>query len=323
MRLAQQTRQGRARATAVPPAEVGKLAKQGKKLIIVEKDFDKRYVPRGYTKLVLETPVDQFIGLVPAQTIVYLDEKRLGGCSIKDGLDALSELYDELEEANDVLGDDNRINCGGADLAVTVIRNYRTLGANSLLVGQSEENAGEEVSEADYDKEELGRLCLGDPYVVERMKAIAALTTGKNVDEIKKAKLADVLGFRGQDRVVERISDKEFKRITRFEYIPRGDKNTKHMRCLGDSHYFLKDEYKDDPKYDYDLRTMTKTSRTVTPETIRKIAALEGEIHTHQERHADGGLTPHDANRTRVYMNMAYGAKLNVSPNITEDGKKR
>jgi hypothetical protein len=312
----QKTKVGK--TTKYAPAEVKTLASQGKELIIVEKDFDEKFVPDGYVKLKLKSPVDEFIGLMPAKAIFYLDENNLFNGNIDDALDCLSGLYSEIEDANDVWGDGGRINAGGVDLAVTVRRNYQTLLTNKLLQGQDKEGEGEEVESAEYDAEEASRLCLDHDYVDKRMKAIAALATGKDVKEIRKMDLTDILGFK-DEKTSETFneSSKLFRQVTEMRYIPHGDPHTKHMRCLGDSHYFLKDEFRDGKDgWDYDLRTMTRTRVDIKPEAKVEIKRLEEEIAEYQKKHTPGDINEHDANLTRMAANMRYGAKLDVNPVI-------
>jgi len=311
------TRQRRTRATAVPPAEVGELAEQGKKLIIVAKDFDDRYVPKGYTKLVLTTPVDQFIGLVPAVTVIHLDEHNLSDYDIDNALDELSALYDEIEDANDVLGDDNRINCGGADLAVTVRRNYQTVCTNNALSGQDTH----EPSEAEYRQSETGRLCLDHQYVEKRMRAIAALALGVGVDEIKERVLGDVLGFKEYEDE-EQITEDELRQITTAEHTTAEPRKAKHRRCTGASYFYLKPELRDrQDGWDYDLRTMKKKRTNIKGDALRKIGDLEAEIGQYQRERSPGEITPHDANKTRAVINMRYGSSLDINP-ITEQASK-
>jgi hypothetical protein len=304
---------GQGKTSVYPPDEALRLARKGKALIIVASDFEERFVPKGYVKLKLNTPDHQnFIGLVPQQAFFYLDSHNLSNGGIDEGLEALTALYDAIESENDLNGA-SRINAGGVDLAVTVRRNYQTLLVNKLVEGQKEEKKGK-AEYAEYDKDEVERLCLDDKYVTERMRGIAAIALGKTPEQIKEQGLEKVLGFDTLEHEAE-ITEKEFRQITEMRYVPRGDPHTKTMRCLGDSHYYLKEEYKSGENgWDYDLRTMTKTRTDLTPSKIADMVKLEEEIHSHQKKKRKGEINDSDRNATRMVINMKYGAGLDVSP---------
>ena len=319
MKLFKQRKSTSSRQSITPDSEVAEQVKQKKALIIVGKDFDERYVPNGYTKLKLKTPTDEFIGLIPSQALFYLDKNNLPGSNLDDALDKLGELYAEIEAANDVFGDSSRINVGCVDFALTVRNNYRDLCVNDLISGQSREK-DEEARNAEYDEAETKRLCLGDSFVEKRMKAIASVATGKTLDEIVELGLNEVLGFE-KTPLTEKITSSMFDKITYMSYVSHSDQHTKTMRCLGDSHYYLKDEFNDGQDgWDYDLRTMKRTRVDFSGENLRTIQELEGEISEYQKKHS-GEPTSHDKNLTRMAINMKYGAGLDINPADSQNAR--
>jgi hypothetical protein len=310
----QKTAQPLKKTTKYAPSEVIELAKQKKGLIIVDKDFEERFVPEGYVKLKLKSPTDEFIGLMPSNAIFYLDDHNLGNGSIDEGLDVLAALYSEIEAANDLWGETSRINAGGVDLAVTVRSNYQTLLANKLISGHENEDSAS-ANNASYNKKEEERLHLGDKYVNDRIRAIAAIALGKNAEELKEEMLADVLGFKTNE-VVQSIDIQKVAEMDPHwrnpEYVMPTDR--KHMRCGGGSHYFLKPELRDGKDgWDYDLNKGTRTRIEIIPENLKKIEDLEGEIQEYLTA-KNNGLNQHDRNLLRTVANIKYRAGLDVKP---------
>jgi hypothetical protein len=323
MQLVRTKQGGAVRRVIKAPSEVAEQAQQGKALILVEHDFDERYVPQGYTKLNIHSPEGNLVALVPGKAFFYLNSNNLGNGGIEEGLEALADLYKELEEASDGFSEGRGLTSGGVDLALTVRRNYSTLLANSLVqgkgVGAGKGKGNDELS-VGFDPAEIDRLCLEDEYVDSRMRAIAAIAKGVPLEDIKERAVKDALGFQGVQSLVEHFDERGqlFRKVTQMRYIPHGDPHTKEMRCLGDSHYFLKDEFKEGRDgWDYDLRTMTRTRTEIPASQLKQLEQLEAEIAAHQKEKGVE-LTTHDANRTRVAINIKYGAGLVVQP----EGKK-
>jgi len=318
MQLQRQKKKSVQKRTKVAPSHVKEQAAEMKPLIIVEQDFDQRYVPEGYVKLNLKTSKSQFIALVQAKTMFYLDSNNLDNGDVDEGLDALSDLYESIEEANNVWGNGTGITAGGVDLAVTVRSNYQTLLTNSLLVGLSDEQSGDQIRDADYDASEIERLCLDHSYVVDRMKGIAAVALGKTMDEVVEEDLADVLGFHNEEEIVQDINFREVADLDpRYGYERPSDR--KHMICTGASYYYLKPELRDgEDGWEYNLRSGKRTRTEITSSNLKQIDDLTQEIEDYQREHGQD-FSDHDANKTRMAINMKYRAGLDVCP-VVDNG---
>ena len=321
MDLFQKTKQkNSSRVVQRAPAKVQQLAKEGKALIIVEKDFDQRYIPRGYSKLKLRTPTDEFIALIPQVAFFYLDTHNLNGMtgadSIDEGLDAIEKLYQELldQSKSSELDDISELNVGGVDLATTLRKNYKVLTANILLQGQETQR----TEDAEFRQEELDRLCLEDEYVDTRLRAIAAVTTGMPIDKIRASDMAEVLGYEKDQEVVSTLSRQERDAITDKEYTPKPPTDRRHIKCTRASHYYLKEGYRDGQDgFDYDLQRGIKTRIDITPDNLRHVDELETEIQAYQQEHCSK-VKQHDDRKTRMFANIKYRAGLPVAPKANE-----
>ena len=286
-----------------PSAEVLEQVTRGNKFVIVEEEFDQNFVPQGYTLIDMKYKDDSFKALVPQSLLFYMANPGEG--DLEDALDQISDFYGEAEDYEDDMIENGATSVQEANWATLARSAYGTYLINKLVTTK-----GDDDGAPDFDDETLKQLDLDDKYVAERVKAIAALTLGKNVGELKKYGIDSVLEHYGVkiDETSE-IKNDEFYRITKKRFVNHWDKNTKTMRCLADSHYDLRPEFINDNEWDYDLRTMNKTRKVVSGFNA-KIAEIEDEIEKYRkEKHGEVGR--HDKNLLRQYANLAYIAKEN------------
>ena len=286
-----------------PSAEVLEQVTRGNKFVIVEEEFDQNFVPQGYTLIDMKYKDDSFKALVPQSLLFYMANPGEG--DLEDALDQISDFYGEAEDYEDDMIENGATSVQEANWATLARSAYGTYLINKLVKnkrGKKDEN-GEPIPE--YDEKRLEELDLDDKYVAERVKAIAALSLGKNQEEIKKY---------GIDSVLKHVTirDNKTEKLTRAEF----DKIT----CWAGSHYEIKEEYKgDNDGIEYQIDRLHSRGHKEGIKIIKKrdiqvldskIVELEDEIEKYRkEKHGEVGR--HDRNLLRQYANLAYIAKEN------------
>ncbi len=216
-----------AKVRRAPPAEISDLVSQGRKFIPVDRDFDARYIPKGYSKLKMKYNGDVFIALVPKYMLGIIANEGEGDNG--KAMDALADLCHEIEQYEDGLMLEGMTNAMEAHLGTIVTNNYEVRSLNELAKPGMKADGSTDVDNPVYDDERLKQLDLDDPYVLQRVKAIAAIMLGKDASELDEAELADIVDHKtvmGNFR--EKMSVEELSEVT----------------CYAGSHYELKPEYK-------------------------------------------------------------------------------
>ena len=281
-----------------PSAEVLEQVTRGNKFVIVEEEFDQNFVPQGYTLIDMKYKDDSFKALVPQSLLFYMANPGEG--DLEDALDQISDFYGEAEDYEDDMIENGATSVQEANWATLARSAYGTYLINKLVTTK-----GDDDGAPDFDDETLKQLDLDDKYVAERVKAIAALTLGKNVGELKKY---------GIDSVLKHVTirDNKTEKLTRAEF----DKIT----CWAGSHYEIKEEYKgDNDGIEYQIDRLHSRGHKEGIKIIKKrdiqvldskIVELEDEIEKYRkEKHGEVGR--HDKNLLRQYANLAYIAKEN------------
>ena len=281
-----------------PSAEVLEQVTRGNKFVIVEEEFDQNFVPQGYTLIDMKYKDDSFKALVPQSLLFYMANPGEG--DLEDALDQISDFYGEAEDYEDDMIENGATSVQEANWATLARSAYGTYLINKLVTTK-----GDDDGAPDFDDETLKQLDLDDKYVAERVKAIAALSLGKNQEEIKKY---------GIDSVLKHVTirDNKTEKLTRAEF----DKIT----CWAGSHYEIKEEYKgDNDGIEYQIDRLHSRGHKEGIKIIKKrdiqvldskIVELEDEIEKYRkEKHGEVGR--HDKNLLRQYANLAYIAKEN------------
>lgn len=297
----------------VPSREALEQIKAGKKFIPVEQAFDVAYLPDDYMLIDVQYKGESFKTVVPMSVMIYMSNPGEG--DLDDALDEISDFYDEVkdfEEENIANGDTS---VQGTNWAVTARSSYRTYLTNKLT----------RASEADVDVPEwnedaLAGLDLNDDYVMQRVRAMAAVALGLNVEQVKSYNVGDVLKHvTVNERKVETLTREEFDKIT----------------CWAGSHYEIKDEFRGRDDTEYEIEYRHDRGYKVGKKIIKKqdvevfdarIDDLEAEIETYRrEKHGDIGR--HDRSLIRQYANIGFIAKekpdaqLPLIPPVEENGK--
>jgi hypothetical protein len=296
----------------VKSSDVLSEIEKGNRFIVLEDE--PAYIPDDYILINMRYKEKEFKTLVPTQIIYFLANPGEG--SIDDALDNVLDFYNDVKDFEKQSMLDGKTCAQSVNWATTSKDSYRVYLINKLTKNGNE-----------FDEEVIARLDLNDDFVDQRLKGIAALCLEKAIDEVKAAELKDLITkidvnhVKDGDGKVVGISKDEFKKITSFRYSPIPHMSTKTMKCLGDSHYDLKPEYINDPFWDYNLRTMSKTQRSIEvtdhfAKLDKSINALETEIEDYRIAKSKTGNDPnkigvHDQSLIRQYANLKYIAKEN------------
>ena len=295
-----------------PSDEVLAQVERGNKFVVVKDSFDLSYVPEGYTLINIKYKGDSFKTLVPQSLLFYIANPGEGNSN--DALDDIADFYGEVEGFEDDMIGNGQTSVQETNWATLARSSYETYLINKLVKnkkGKSDEK-GEPIPE--FNSKMLHQLDLNDPYVEQRLKAIAVIALGKSAEEVKKYDIADVLKhITVREDKTEQLTREEFKKIT----------------CYSGSHYELKAEYrnKDDVEYsigyNYGRSRMSGEKRTKGKKyhvLDSKIRGLEQEIQEYRKNKHKGPLGKHDKALLRQYANLAYiapdkpKAQLDLAP---------
>lgn len=302
----------------LPSQDVRAEIQKGNKFIIVQNDFDLNYIPIGYTLIDMKYKDNSFKTLVPQSLLFYMANPGEG--DIDDALDEISGFYGEAKDFEDDMIENGETSVQGTNWATLARTSYDTYLINRLVKGKKrgrDEN-GEPIPE--FNQDVLNQLDLFDPYVAQRLKAIAAVALGKNIDEVKKYDISDVLRhITIREDSIEELTVDEFKDVT----------------CWAGSHYELKPEYKNLEGVEYRIEHKHNKSHMVGVKktTLKewevfdaKIGGLEEEINNYRSQKR-GNIGEHDPALLRQYANLAYitpenpKARLDISPPAKEESR--
>ncbi len=302
----------------LPSSEVLEQVRRGSKFVVVEDDFEEQFVPAGYTLISMRYKGDVFRSLVPQRLLYFMANPGEG--DFDQALDEIADFYGEAEDYEDDLIQNGGTSVQEANYATTARTAYATYLINKLVTTKRGQGQGDE-NMLEFDPEVIRELDLDDPYVAQRVRGMAALALGKTGEELKSYDINGILKhYSGGMAAEEKIENGEFRKITKMRYKPQFDSHTKTMRCLADSHYYLKPEFENDPEWDYDLRTMTKKRKVDQVGLDAKIQELETQIEEHRKKKHAGEIGRHDRALTRQYANLSYitkekpKAQLDVQP---------
>jgi len=286
---------------------------EGKKFIIVDDSFNDSDVPNGYSLIDMKYKGESFRTLVPQNLLFYMTNP--GEDNIDDALDNIADFYGEAEQYEDDLIAETKTSVHETNWATTARSTYQTYLINKLVAKNS--------NSSEFNPETIKALDLDDGFVKQRLKAIAAIVLGKKSKDLKEYGIDDVLEYHGiQLNRKEKIEKSEFNDITEHKLSIAQNIKAQHMVCTAASHYELKDKYKNDSEWEYDLRNRVKTSKF--PEEVNlKIEDLEKEINDYRlNKHGEIGR--HDTALLKTYANLSFIAKekpelqLDVSPRENE-----
>ncbi len=292
-----------------PSSEISDLVAQGKKFIPVEQDFDKRYVPDGYSKLNVTYKGERFIALVPQHVVAIIANEGEGDDN--NALDELADFYDEIRQFEDGLILTGATNTAAIDLFTTTVDNYNTHLENALAVPKKEGDGSVDLDTPVFNRDLLAGLDVDDAFVEQRLKAMAAVMLGRDASELEAAELSDVLEHKTvRAAYSEKMTIDELKEAT----------------CYAGSHYALKPEFakgqrgytrgeKDGVQYEINRtanqdhltgeKFVDEVKRPVLDTTVQK---LQAEIEQHR-RKKHGNVGRHDTQLLTKYANLAYIAR--------------
>jgi len=245
-----------------------------------------------------------------------------------DAMDVISE-FDKCVKKYEMELMKNGKTCIQQAYFTTLARNAYAVYCINKLVKRNDDN-----NEPEFDKETIDSLDLNDDFVASKVKEMAALKLGKSCEKLIAYSPKKVLKYIGpEQKNVEKITEQEFRKITYMKYQNYDFTNTKTMRCLGDSHYYLKPEFENNPDWDYDLRTMIKTrindidTREAAVALESKICEIDQEIEKYRlkkhKKENKNQIGPHDTQLRHMYSNIAhiYGENPNLAFDVNPSGK--
>ncbi len=253
-----------ARYVAEDDKAIVEFAGKRKSLIILKDPIENP--PKGYVQLVMSYKSERLVALIP-EKIKYYMAGGMGGDS--DTLDEIAEFYSDCGEFEGELYFDNVLSAVQTEVSMTARNSYHVHLLNRLANDKMQ-----------YSESEVERLCLKDKYVEDRVKAIAALQLGKGKDELRQAKLEDLL-------------------VDVTAKVPREITESYQVECDCGSHIEYRTKYR---------KKTVEEDQTFT--SSPEIATLEGEIQTYRASKC-AEMTEHDANLIKMYANLNYIASEN------------
>lgn len=318
----------------IPSTQVLNEVESGKRFVVVEDAFDTAYVPRGYTLINMDFKGDKFRTLVPQSLLFYMANPGEGNPD--SALDDLADFYADTKGFEEDMITDSAISVQGANWATLGRSAYHTYLINKLVSSSSRRDTdGEPIPEFNLDT--LRALDLTDNYVANRVKAMAAISLEKTLEEIKEYDIGDVL---------KHITFQEDK----IQKMTQGEFNA--AACYAGSHYELRSElmkdftlinnvgYGNDQVYRRndgleEIRIRKEIGSKTQIGTIRVFAkqeatfnstveSLEEQIHAYRlKKH--GNVGRHDSALIRQYTNLKYiapekpNSQLDTMPPIKEE----
>ena len=294
---------------SVAPTYILELLAKGQKFVPFQGQIDPNSLPPGYSIMEMQYKGTTFKAIVP-QTLLYFMANP-GEGNADGALDELAEFYREIEGVENTAIANGETNLQLGKFGQWARESYGTYLINKVIRirgGQDEE--GQPLSE--LDPKVMERLGLNDPYVLERIKAIAAVRLGKRSDQVQAHDVGALLKHvtLRKDGKTEQLSQPELKRVA----------------CYCGSHYELKPEFRNDPDYTYHVSGYhgSRTERKVDLQAFDpKVSQLEKEIADHLKDKNGGKLGPHDAQMLRTVTNLRYiapenpRAQLSTTPHAT------
>ena len=295
----------------IPPEQALQEIRNGNKFVVVEREFDANFVPDGYTLIKLNYKQDTMNALVPQSLLFFMVNPGEGNSN-----DALEEIADFYSDAKNFEGD--RIDQGETSIQESVWTtnarsSYQTYLINKLVKSSNKrDDNGEPLPE--FNSDTLNELDLNDDYVIQRVKAMAALMLKKSSEELKEY---------GIDNVLNHMSINK-----RGKTLPLSREEFNHIFCDCGSHYELRQEFNHNPDFeDSPHRGGTKTQLRQNISVIKEtVAQLEKEI-TDYRVGKHGSVGRHDILLMKAYANMKYIAKedptaqLDIMPPNKEEAK--
>lgn len=270
---------------------------QNRKLIVVEKPLAQ--IPRGYTQVTMTYKSEKHIVLIPEKAKFFMANPGEEGNPL-EALDEIAGFYAECREFEHELMYGSRFSVAQTNVS-TLARNSYGIWAMNQLVRQQ---PGSEIPE--WNEQELERLGFNDPYVRDRARGIAAIMTGKTVEQLREAGLESLLVHKTvQGTFREILTGKEFENIT----------------CWAGSHYELKPEFRNqgydlDRRHDQSHRVGWKIEREKEFSHSPTIEKLEQEIADYRQTQGKE-TTRHDRALVRTVVNLKYIAQ--EDPNLQLD----
>ncbi len=268
-----------------PSAEALAQVERGNKFIVVQDDFDPSHVPQGYTLINMKHKTNSFRTLVPQSLLFYMANPGEG--EPEGALEEIANFYGETKDFEDDLIENGDTSVQEANWANLARGSYQTYLINRLVKNGKGERDGEGEPVPEFNPEVLSQLDLSDPYVYQRVIAIAALALEKTADQIKAHEVKDVL----------KHITLNYKECVRTE-----------VKCWAGSHYEIKHEYRIEDKQQTYSALNTQ------------IGELESQIDTYRKQKHGEGIGRHDHALIRQYVNLAHitpenpRAQLDISP---------
>jgi hypothetical protein len=298
-----------------PSQEALQMVEQGRKFVPVEEDFDTAYVPQGYSLIRMTHRGDTFRTLIPQSLLFFMANPGEGDPD--QALEEIADFYGDAKDFEDDMMDEAGTSVQEANWAVLAKNSYTTYLINRLVshkIGAKDEK-GEPVP--DFSYEGTRQLGLGDRYIEQCVRAMAAVALGKTVNDIQAHEVSDVLKH-------VTFKKQETRQMTRQEFD--------QVTCWAGSHYELKSQYRNDPDKKYDIvmrhdRELKEGTVTVKEEKApyldSDISEYEDRIAERRKRLSDQEYTRHDRALIRMYANLKYIAPENPRAQLSIEPPKK
>jgi hypothetical protein len=293
--------------------EVLEQIKRGKKFIPVDKDIDVASLPNNYMLIDVQYKGDSFKTVVPVSVMIFMSNPGEG--NIDDALDLISDFYDEVKDFEEENIENGDVNIQSTNWAVTARSSYKTYLLNKLIEANKEE-----VDLPVWNGDVLDSLDLNDDYVMQRVRAMAAVALGLSVEQVKSYDVGDMIKHVTiNDREIEDLTKKEFNRVA----------------CWAGSHYEIKTEFRGTENVEYQVEYRHDKKHRIGKKITKKhnieifntrIDEIEKEIEKYRkDKHKSIGR--HDQSLIRQYANIEFIAKENPNnqlpliPPVQKNGK--
>ena len=159
----------------IPSPEIELRIRQGKKFIFVDNDYDPEAVPDGFSLVEHAYRGNIFKAIIPHSVLYHM------GNNGDNSKNALRELSDFCKEGADY-EEKGKISAQGINWITRGKDSYVTH-LTTILTSAKRANGKEEIV---FNNEAVKHLMLDQPYIEQRLKAIAAIALGADVKEIQK-----------------------------------------------------------------------------------------------------------------------------------------
>lgn len=231
----------------------------------------------------------------------YLTNEGEG--DVDEALAETAEGYHDLKGIEDEDMDKGGTSIPESFLATKARENYKILLINKLVkskwAGFARDGDFEPIAE--FDSNALKSLDLNDPFVENRVKAMAALALGKKGEAVKAYDVGKLV-----KHVTVKVKKSEFERVL-------DKKQLNKMRCYMGSHWELSPEYRRDPDFKMKAggRVYQRTARENVGVLDGQIEDLKKEILEYRMKKHEGKLGPDDEQLISTYANLKYIAPEN------------